>query len=370
MKPVIGIDGSRLSRKQKTGTETYSDAVIGGLVQDPTPADWRVYLDRYQTDSDRKTWPQGLDARTLIARRFWTHGRLSLEMATRAPALLFVPSHVIPAIHPRSVVTIHDLGYLHLPATHPFRQRHLLDLCTRWNAKVSVKIIVPSNSTRRDLIEHYRTPPDKIVVINHGVDDRFRSPSKEQITRVLEAHRLARPYVLAVGTVHPRKNLPVLARAVARLNSLGREVDLVLVGKPGWMAEEVLQEVLESGIRDELRRLDYVPLSDLPGLYAGATCFVQPSLFEGFGMPVVEAMAAGTAVLCASTSALPEIGGNGAEFFGPFDDQHLSRLIRRLLEDDNYRNELAARGVEHSKRFSWTKCIEDTRNVLLEAVHG
>lgn len=366
VKPIIGIDGSRLSRAEKTGTETYSDAIVHGLVRSET-ARWRLYVDR---EPDRSRWPSGVDIRKITAPRLWTHVRLSLEMAAHAPHLLFIPAHVIPLVHPRAIVTIHDLGYLQLPDHHSARQHRLLDITTRWSARAAAAIIVPSNVTRLDLINRYGTSPDKIRVVHHGVDDRFRHVLSEERARVKEAYGLDRPYLLAVGTIHPRKNLPTLARAAARLIASGRDLDLVLVGRNGWMADEVHQQIRGIGLGNRLKPLAYVPSHDLPGLYAGAACFVQPSLFEGFGMPVVEAMAAGAPVVCARSSALPEIAGDGAVFFDPLDDQELATIIQRILSDDEHRGLLVARGWARSKAFSWSRCIGDTVTILHETLDG
>lgn len=365
MKPVIGVDGSRLSRSEKTGTENYADALIHGLVDDDEDASWRVYLDN---TADRQRWPSHVEIRTITAPRLWTHGRMSMEMATRPPDLLFVPAHVVPLLHPRSVVTIHDLGYLHVPESHDARQRRMLELTTRWNARMATTIIVPSNVTRQDLVDRYGTSPDKIRVVYHGVDERFRHVAEDELLRVRDALALERPYLLAVGTVHPRKNLPTLAQAAARLLASGRDLDLVVAGKDGWNANEVHDQLRAVGLGARLRTLKYVSSHDLPGLYRGAACFVQPSLFEGFGMPVVEAMAAGTAVVCARTASLPEIAGDGADYFDALDDQHLTVVLERILSDGDYLNRLIARGRERSRSFSWSRCVRETTAVLGETL--
>ncbi|CAA9580294.1 MAG: hypothetical protein AVDCRST_MAG87-3271 [uncultured Thermomicrobiales bacterium] len=358
--PVIGIDGSRLSRTRKTGTETYSDALVRGLVRSDAAA-WRIYIDR---ELDRNAWPAGVELRKITAPRFWTHGRLSLEMAIRPPDLLFVPAHVIPLVHPQAVVTIHDLGYLHFPDHHPPGQRRMLDVSTRWSANVAAAIIVPSEVTRDDLIDRYHTAPDKIRVIHHGVDDRFRDVPGHERGRVRGLYGLDRPYLLAVGTIHPRKNLSMLARAAKRLAATDYDLDLVIVGREGWMAGQVYQSIEEAGLGDRAKILDYVPADDLPALYAETACFVQPSLFEGFGMPVVEAMAAGAPVVCSSTSALPEIAADGAAFFDPKQEGQLSAAIERILSDDEYRRGLVKRGLARSRQFGWSRCVAETLSLL------
>lgn len=367
MTPLIGIDGSRLSRVEKTGTETYSDAIIEELVRNHDEAEWRIYLDR---DLGRPHWSDRAQARTITAPRLWTHGRLSIEMATRPPDLLFVPAHVVPVVHPRSVVTIHDLGYLHVPEGHPPRQRRMLDAATRWNAYAACRIIVPSTHTKRDLIHRYGTAEDRIAVVHHGVDERFRRAAPRQGPRVREAYRLRRSYLLAVGTIHPRKNLSALARATARLVARGRDLDLVIAGKDGWLAGDVHDQLLATGLGARLKTLNYVAAVDLASLYAGAACFVQPSLFEGFGMPVVEAMASGAPVVCARNSSLPEIAAEGADYFDTVDDEHLASILEGILADDGYRARLIERGRRRAESFSWARCASETMAVLARALPG
>ncbi|HWV23998.1 MAG TPA: glycosyltransferase family 1 protein [Thermomicrobiales bacterium] len=357
-RPVIGIDGSRMGGDRRTGTENYSNQIVRGLVESDADWQWRLYLNSREA-------PDGIDDRVDIraipARRLWTHLRLSREMLIEKPDLLFVPSHVIPLVHAPSIVTIHDLGYLHVPEAHPASQRRMLDWTTRWSARVARHIIVPSSRTRDDLIAHYGTPEDRIDVVPHGVSPRFRSVTPEERRRVATAHRLDRPYVLAVGTIQPRKNLPALARALAEI---GTDRDLVIAGKPGWMADPVLAELTAAGLGDRLRLLGYVPDADLPGLYAGADLFVQPSRFEGFGMPVIEAMAAGAPVLSATGSSLDEIAGTGARFFDPDDPSSLRDALIDLLGSEEARKRLASLGTEWSVRFTWEQATATTRSIL------
>lgn len=344
---------------QRTGTENYSNRIVHGLVSSDVDWQWRLYLNASTPPSDIPS--SNVQFRTIPARRLWTHVRLSREMLTNRPDVLFVPSHVIPLVHAPSVVTIHDLGYLLFPDAHPARQRRMLDITTRWSARVARHIIVPSARTRDDLIRHYGTDPDKITVVHHGVDPRFRRVSRSDCERVIETYGLDRPYVLAVGTIQPRKNLPALANAMA---GIGADHDLVIAGKRGWMASQVLESLAASGLEDRLRLLDYVPDNDLPALYANADLLVQPSHFEGFGLPVIEAMAAGTPVVSASGSSLTEVAGDGAWFFDPDDPQSLADTLSTILGSESTRRELSHRGLEWSKQFTWEHAVRKTRIIL------
>ena len=277
-----------------------------------------------------------------------------------------MPSHVIPLYHPPTVVTIHDLGYIHRPESHPASQRRMLDITTLWSARVARHIIVPSDQTANDLQNFYKVPSNTISVVHHGIDPRMSSaPNAVLDTEVRELYGLSRPFVLAVGTVQPRKNLGVLARAV-NLVRKHHDIDLVIAGRKGWMFDEVQAELDRSGLGAHLRHLDYVPSEHLPSLYREATVFAQPSKFEGFGMPVLEAMASGTPVAAASGSSLEEIGGNAAVVFDPDDEQELSSHILRLLNDDQARNEMVCLGLSHASAFTWEQTAIKTRIILEE----
>jgi glycosyltransferase involved in cell wall biosynthesis len=362
--PVIGIDASRMVGRTRTGTENYSDAIIRALLAEPVDWTWRLYFNGNAHETGLSP-EDTIQLRDIPARRLWTHLRLSREMATRRPDGLFVPAHVIPAAHPPSVVTIHDLGYLHVPEAHPSRQRLMLDLTTRWSASVARHIIVPSSRTRDDLVDRYRIREEKITVIHHGVHPCFAMALHEPDTSFRERYGLHRAYVLAVGTIQPRKNLPFLARAMCAVDS---DVDLVIAGKRGWMAGDVLHELDEAGLGDRLRLLDYVPDKDLPALYQHAEVLAQPSRFEGFGMPVLEAMASGTPVITSDGSSLSEIAGNAAMFYTQDDQASLSACIDAIVSDNEVSRDYKKRGLAWSGTLTWERAARKTRLVLQEAL--
>ncbi len=287
MTAVIGIDASRYSVQQRTGTETYSYELINAMASN-VPSDWTVRSYTNRIDRDTRELLQKLgDVWELAFPRFWTHARLSAEMALHRPDVLFVPSHVIPLVHPASVVTIHDLGYLHEPDAHPTRQRHMLDKTTRWNARVAKRIIAISGTTRDDLVKQYGVHPDKVTVIHHGVSDRFRPAEVAEQLRVRAHYGLNGSFVLAVGTIQPRKNLARLAAAVRQLRDAGSDLQLVLVGRRGWMSESVMAGVHEQLPPEAVVETGYVPLDDLPALYSAAEATALVSTYEGFGLPAL-----------------------------------------------------------------------------------
>lgn len=357
---TIGIDASRMVGSSRTGTENYSDQIIRTLIVEPVPWSWRLYFNG-NADESGISGSNRVDIHDIPSPRLWTHARLSREILADRPAGLFVPSHVIPLVHPPSVVTIHDLGYIHAPQAHPSQQRRMLDLTTRWSAKVARHIIVPSGRTRDDLIEHYGVSDDKITVVHHGVHPRFSTERDTRDDSLRERYHLLNPYVLAVGTIQPRKNLPLLARSMQHVE---RGHDLVIAGKRGWMADDVLVELEGAGLGDRLRVLDYVPDDDLPALYREAVAMVQPSHFEGFGMPVLEAMASGTPVITSRGSSLAEISGDAAVFFEQDDAADLAERINAVIGDATLGEVLRQRGTTRAGRFTWEHAAQKTRTVL------
>ncbi len=355
----IGIDASRATTAQRTGTEAYSLAIIRALLDLDSPHDWRLYF--------RDAPPPGLFPltptlpHTLIRpRRLWTHLGLSTELFRRPPDRLFIPAHVLPLYHPSpSVVTVHDLGYLHFPQAHPLRQRLYLDGSTRFSARFATALIADSEATRRDLIEYYRAPSEKITVVYPGFDAALkpvRHPAPR--TAVAEKYGLPKRFLLHVGTVQPRKNLERLIEAYDPA-----DIALVLAGRRGWLADPIY----EKGKAKGALFLDYVADDDLAVLYSMATAYVAPSLYEGFGFTMLEAMACGTPVICSDGGSLPEVAGDAALIVPARDTQALAEAIRRVMNDDELRRTMIMQGFRNAGRFSWARAAEQTLRIIENA---
>ncbi len=365
----IGIDASRTTGVQRTGTENYSLFLIRALLDLDSQNKYVLYSNRPPAE-DLFAPADNVRQRVIPFPRLWTHVRLSLEMLMRPPDVLWVPAHVLPLVHPRSsVVTVHDLGYLHFPEAHTARARRYLDWSTRYNARHAARVIADSQCTREDLISRYHTPPDKIDVIYPGYDETTFHPRAEtgEAERVRDRYALPETYALFVGTLQPRKNLATLIDAVRILLDRGTPVHLAIGGKLGWMHEQVLERIKDAGLDPFIHTLGYVPQDDLPALLRSARVFVLPSLYEGFGLPALEAMACGVPVVCSNTSSLPEVVGDAGLLVPPTSAVDLATAIEQVLSQPSLAADLARRGPERARRFSWAQAAEQVLRVLEEA---
>ena len=372
---LIGIDASRATRARRTGTERYSLEIIRHLLRLPQAAahDWRLYTD---VDADPAFFQAGDDVRVemrvLSARRMWTHRALGREVLRHPPDALFIPAHVLPFAIPSSrlppsVVTVHDLGYRYFPQAHTRSQRWYLEISTRWNVAHATRVIAVSQATARDIQAAYGTPAAKMRVIYEAANGWTRADAAAQ-QAVREIYGLKRPYALFTGSIQPRKNLKRLIAAYARLHAAEPPPwDLALTGARGWLSDPLYEQVQTLGLEGRVHFTGYVPDDDLVALLSGAHFFVFPSLFEGFGLPVLEAQSVGVPVMTANNSSLPEIAGDAALLVDPTDVDAIAEAMLRLSQDDALRQRLIQAGYENVKRFSWTKAAQETLAVLEEA---
>lgn len=344
----IAIDASRTTRAQRTGTENYALKLLRALLELDRENHYTFYF-RDQPDAGLFPTLPTLEQRVIPFPRLWTHARFAATLFRDRPDMTFVPAHTLPILFPgRAAVTIHDLGYLHFPEAHTPRSRLYLDLSTRYSARRASVIFADSEATRADLITHYQTPAEKIQVVYPGVEELTRA-SRDQIAAVRHKYHLPERYLLFLGTIQPRKNITRLIEAyqVWRAAHPGDDLGLVLAGRKGWLSDSIPTDapgVIVTG---------YIDDQDVAALYSGALALTFPSLYEGFGFPVIEAMHCKTPVLCSNTSSLPELAATCALLVDPLDVRAIAAGIGWLVSYGWLRAALAGRGLDNVRRFTW-----------------
>jgi len=274
------------------------------------------------------------------------------------------PGHVLPlGLHSgiRSVLTVHDLVYPLYPQYVARYNTLVLSCYFARSVRRADAVITVSRQTRQDLIRRFRVEPSKVTAVYRGVDEEFRPLKPKSVRARLEAIGIRGDYILAVGTLEPRKNYPLLFRALAGLPDCP---PLMIAGGQGWKFREAIRELRRLGLGSRVSLLDYVSLDDLVALYNGALLLVQPSLYEGFGLPVLQAMACGTPVLASNTSSLPEVGGDAAAYFESNSVESLRAELVRLLADPEARAAMAQKSLRRAKEFSWERAAQATLRIL------
>jgi glycosyltransferase involved in cell wall biosynthesis len=300
-------------------------------------------------------------------RIIWEQIVAPVVSARSALDVLFCPVNVVPLACPvPSVVTVHDLAFLAYPAAFHAAKRRYLTAMTRLSVHRARRVIAVSAHTRDDLMRHFGVPAERITVIPNAADARFHPAADAgAVARFKAAHNLPDRFILFVGTREPRKNLRRLIEAFALLDDA--DVRLVIVGASGWLTSDLAPLVQSRGLSDRMQFTGYVPDEDLPHWYQAATVFCYPSLYEGFGLPVLEAMACGTPVVTSRTSSLPEVTADAALLIDPTDVRALAHALHSVLADDARRREMSEAGIARARFYSWERTAADTLAVVRDA---
>ncbi len=360
MNTQIGIDYTSAIH-QSAGIGRYTRELVQALAAEWPAAQYRLFVANARRAAlpslpgQNFSWqPTRLSERWLA--RLWY--RLQLPLAINrwtGPLHLFhAPDFFLPPVDAstRTIVTVHDLSFVRHPESVMPGMSHHLNTWVPRSVQRANHVIAVSEATRQDLIELYRTPPDKISVLYHGVTPEFAPvTSAARLNEVRQKYNLGQnPFILSVGTLQPRKNYQRLVRALAQLEA---DLSLVIVGGRGWQVEPLLAEIEQRKLAARVHLPGFVADADLPALYSAAALFVYPSLYEGFGLPALEAMACGTPVIATNRSALPEVVGNAGLLIDPYNVDELAAAINRLLRDADLRAQLAAAGRARAAQFTW-----------------
>lgn len=375
---TVGIDASRAFAEERTGTEEYSYQLIKHILRLPESIGYKFVLyvrpNTYIPDEFRQN---NAVIRPINFRYLWTQVGLALVTWTDSLDLLFVPAHTLPVFRRptlKTVVTIHGLEYKWLKEYRNLLQRWYLPLSTYYAARSATRVIAVSRATARDLVKETHISNKLIKVIHEGVEPRKpQTLGKGALDKVLARYGLKRgKYLVFVGSVQPRKNIPALVEAFSLLDTRFYEYKLVIVGGLGWSCEESLASATKHGAPDSVVYTGYVTNEVKRALIEGASLYIQPSFLEGFGLPVLEAMAERVPVIVSSGGALPEVVNQAGIVvkLGRDFTAGLASAVELLLTNSQLRGRLVAKGIKRAKELSWERSASSTMRLFYRVLEG
>lgn len=366
---IIGVDGNEANVREKVGVSVYTLKHLF-YFQKHANSNLRfiVYLKKPPFNDLPDETPY-FKYKVVNGSFLWSQIFLPLELLKNCFSrerikVFFSPAHYSPRFcFCPTVVTIHDVAYLHYPDEFLKKDLYQLKNWTDYSLHNATKIITVSKTTKKDVMHFYHTSEKKIEVIYNGfekeIDDYMIAGTGEPMNPPIIS-----PYVLYVGTIQPRKNIIALIRAMTVLNKTHPEFKLVITGKKGWLFDQIFREAKNLYLENKIIFTGYVTDEELITLYQKAFCFVLPSFYEGFGIPVLEAMSFGCPVISSFSSSLPEVGGEAMLYFDPENFSELADKILLLETDKKLRSELIKKGHQRIKLFSWNKCAKETLKIL------
>ena len=362
---TLGFDATPLLG-QRSGVGHYTKRLIAAIMELAPTWDVHLYTNRPLGELDNGLrGATEIDAYLPASRWLWMQLVLPRTIRQHRPDLFHYTNSLAPLSQPRPyVVTVHDASLFLYRHYHPWSRIAAMRLLLPTVARRAAAVIVPTHVARRDLLETLRLSPERVHVIHEAAPDwfeRLEDPAQREALR--RRYELPEEFVLCVGTLEPRKNLERLVLALAEVHRRGRRVPLVLVGPSGWHLDGPggLQDTIRAaGLERHVHYLGYVPTADLPGLLSLATVFAFPSLYEGFGLPAVEAMACGAAILTSRDTAMAEICGDAARLIDPYSVDDIAAGLEELLNDAGLRDCLGLRAQQQARRYSWERAAAET----------
>lgn len=366
---MIAINAKAALQHPRTGLEEYSYQLISHLIHEAERRGLEKYLLLYAP-----RWalmPQeflGVSLKILKAPYIWTQGRLALEFLWNTPDIFFNPEQILPYFSPRSsVVTVHDVAYEIYPQYYSQKHQKYLHFVTRRAVKKAKKIIAISERTKRDISKFYGVPQRNITVIHHGFSspsDSMKREKAHEITTIFPLHK--EQFFLFIGRMEYKKNIPAIIEAFELFSKKTREnFHLVLAGPPGFGFEYVQRRINVSPLRERILYLGYVDGEMKYELLKNAAGLLFISLYEGFGLPILEAQSFGVPVITSNTSSLPEVVGEGGFLVNPTDPQEVAAKMVYLITHPKMRAYIIRKGYENIERFSWEKTAKETLDLLL-----
>lgn len=366
----IWIDGKEANVLQRVGSGQVAFELLKNIHQLDETNKYTILLSGkplQDLPKPRANWKYKI----LRPGRLWTRIAVPIyyHLAKIKPDVILSPTHYVPRfIKAKRVPIIFDLAFIHFPSMFKKDDLYKLTNWTKTSVLESAHVITISQSSKKDIVETYKVPEKKVSVAYPGYDDGIFRIIKDpdEIEKIRKKYNTSGNYIIYIGTVQPRKNLLRLIRSMKKIDN----VKLVVVGKirgkgkQGWMNEEILEEPKKLGIEEKIIFTDFVPTGELPFLISGSKAFILPSLWEGFGIPVVEAMACGVPVITSNVSSLPEVVGDGGLLVNPESETQIEQAIRLLVTDKKLHDKLSKKALEQAKKFSWQKMAKEVIKVL------
>jgi glycosyltransferase involved in cell wall biosynthesis len=363
----IAVYADEMAKRGESGVKNYSIEIVKELLRIDDKNEYTLYS---RENIEDKIAPY--KARIVCKwpwMRKWAFFVFALLVQNDQPDVVFMPIQTFPFLivakkRPKTVVTVHDVAFLFFPHHFNFWKRQYLRFNTRRAVRLADRIIVPSEATKRDLVRSYKVPECKIKVVYHGVSKDLQGLAQKNDPRVNGLSKGC-PYILFVGAIQPRKNIVRLVKAFDMLKKTGKyEHKLIICGGKGWLYWKVFDAIRLSAFHDDIIVVGDAGNDLLASLYAGADLLVMPSLYEGFGLPVLEAMSFGVPVICANNSSLSEIADDAALLFDGYSAAEIYRKMDKVLGNRKVRDELSVKGLRRVREFSWEKAARETLEVL------
>jgi len=363
-KPRIAIDYTP-AHEQGGGIGRYVRELVAALAHiDPYSAEYRLFAAGAPRNA---TPPPHLEAFAWCptpitpkwSARIWhrAHIPLPIEAFVGRVDVYHATDFVLPPTlpHTNTILTVHDLSFVRVPESASPKLKRYLDRVVPDSVRRADLVLADSQATKDDLVALYHTHPDKIQVLLSGVDSRFQPATTDPRDLRRKYNIPPRPYIFSVGTVQPRKNYARLIQALALVRARGHDVSLVIAGGKGWLEDPIYAAIRETNMQEYVHFIGFADEQDLPALYTHAACTAFVSLYEGFGLPILESMGCGTPVVTSRVSSLPEVAGDAALMIDPYDTHAIAESISRILIDDTLRQTLIRRGRERVKQFTWER---------------
>ena len=361
----IGIDVTS-AVTQGGGIGRYTRELIFALLQEDKQSAYRLFHAKMPatlpvpnpipTAPNATNHPAPISDKWLYRLWYRLHLPLPIQWVTGELDLFHSPDFTLPPIQGNipTLLTVHDLSFVHFPDTFTPALVNYLNGVVPRSVQRATHILADSQATKRDLMGIWNTPSDKITVLLAGVNERFQPETDEQLlTAVRAKYKLGdAPYLLSLGTIHPRKNYQMLIKAFKQIAEQYPH-NLYIAGGKGWLYEPVFAEIEAQGLTERVRFIGFVDDDDLPALYSAATLFLFPSLYEGFGLPLLEAMGCGVPVVTSNASSLPEVAGDSARQLDPTAPHQWTTAIAQLLDQPEQRAKMVSTGFLQARRFSW-----------------